>query len=246
MTRRTTCVTPPAFPATSGMFRRIVTSALFAGFAAGLIAAALQIVFVQPILLHAELYESGELAHFGADTTNAHAQVVTGGFNPLRDGLSALFYALTYVGYSLILVALMALASERGQTINARRGLIWGIAGFVATLLAPGFGLPPELPGNAAAEVAARQVWWFGTVGVTGLGLWLIAFGRSWAVWGIAVALLLLPHLIGAPEPETLSGPVPPEIAGHFAARVLGTGLAIWCVLGLSAAYFWQRHGENT
>ena len=47
------------------MFSRILVSALFAGFLAGLIAALLQLVFVQPVLLHAELYESGALNHFG-------------------------------------------------------------------------------------------------------------------------------------------------------------------------------------
>ncbi len=228
------------------MFTRILTSALFAGFAAGLIAAVLQLSFVQPLLLHAELYESGALVHFGAGASNADTLAKSGGIDLMRDGLSTLFYALTYVGYGLILVALMALATERGEAITAREGLIWGIAGFTATMLAPGFGLPPELPGNAAAEVGARSVWWFGTVGVTGLSLWLIAFGRSWAVWGVAVALLLLPHVIGAPHPATLSGPVPPEIAGHFAARVLGVGLAIWCTLGLLAGYIWQRGSETT
>ena len=47
------------------MFQKILTSALFAGFCAGLIAGLLQLVFVQPVLLHAELYEAGKLVHFG-------------------------------------------------------------------------------------------------------------------------------------------------------------------------------------
>ena len=50
------------------MFSRILTSAVFAGAAAGLIAALLQLFFVQPVLLHAELYESGAaLLHKSGD-----------------------------------------------------------------------------------------------------------------------------------------------------------------------------------
>ena len=39
------------------MFQKIAVSALIAGFGAGLVAALLQFVFVQPLLLHAELFE---------------------------------------------------------------------------------------------------------------------------------------------------------------------------------------------
>src|SRR5690606_8404374 len=63
--------TRPAFPATD-MLARLLTSALIAGAAAGLIAALMQLVFVQPVLLHAELYEGGELTHFAAEGDHDH------------------------------------------------------------------------------------------------------------------------------------------------------------------------------
>ena len=137
------------------MYSRILTSALFAGAAAGLIAALLQLVFVQPVLLHAELYETGELVHFGGTAVSAHPELP--GFDLMRDGLSIVFTMLTYTGYTLVMVALMSLAEGRGAEINARTGLIWGIAGFIAFHLAPGFTLAPEVPGVAAADVADRQ-----------------------------------------------------------------------------------------
>lgn len=225
------------------MFSRILTSALIAGAAAGLLAAVLQLVFVQPVLLHAELYEGGELTHFGV----APAPMPDlPGLDPLRDGLSALFTMLVYAGYALILVALMALAAERGARIDARTGLLWGVAGFVAVQLAPGFSLAPETPGSMAAEVTQRQVWWFATVAAAVLALWLLAFGRSWAAWGAAVVLLLAPHLIGAPHPESFSGPVPPELAALFAARAFGVGLAAWVMTGLFAGALWAgQPGED-
>lgn len=240
MTRRMTCGTPPASPATEPMFTRILTSALFAGAAAGLIAALLQLYFVQPVLLHAELYESGELVHFGASSTVPAAQDV-GGFSPVRDGLSVVFTMLVYTGYAMVLLPMMALAQDRGAAINARIGLLWGLCGFLAVHFAPGFSLAPEVPGVAAADVYQRQMWWGGTVLAAAVALWLIAFGRTWRAWGAAVVLLLAPHVIGAPEPEVLTGPVPTEIGALFAARSLGVGLAAWVMLGGFAGFFWSR-----
>jgi cobalt transporter subunit CbtA len=227
------------------VFSRLLTSALFAGAAAGLIAALLQLYFVQPVLLHAELYESGALVHFGAaSTASAHPEL--GGFDALRDGLSVVFTMLVYTGYAMVLVALMALAQQRGAQIDARHGLIWGVAGFVAVHLAPGFTLAPEVPGVAAADVYARQVWWIATVVAAAIALWLIAFGRSWAAWGAAVVLLLAPHVVGAPEPDVFTGPVPTEIGALFAARAFGVGLAAWVMLGGFAGFFWSREMAET
>lgn len=243
MTPRMTCVTQLASPATKQMYTRILTSALFAGAAAGLIAALLQLVFVQPVLLHAELYESGELVHFGGTPVSAHPELP--GFDLMRDSLSIVFTMLTYTGYTLVMVALMSMAEGRGAAINARTGLIWGIAGFIAFHLAPGFTLAPEVPGVAAADVGDRQVWWTATVATAGAAMWLIAFGGNKISYLIAVALLMAPHLIGAPEPDSFSGPVPTEIGALFAARAFGVGLAAWALVGTFAGYFWQTEGER-
>jgi cobalt transporter subunit CbtA len=221
------------------MFSKIAVSALIAGFGAGLFAALLQFVFVQPILLHAELFETGALSHFGSAPTAA-AVTHADGIDWTRDGLTVLFSALIYVGYAFILLAVMAAAEERGHHIAARNGLIWGIAGFITVQLAPAFGLAPELPGMAAADVTARQIWWFAAAGCTGAALWMIAFGNNWKLWGVAIILLATPHLIGAPMPATLTGPAPPELGAEFAARVLGTGLTAWAVLGLLAGAVWN------
>jgi cobalt transporter subunit CbtA len=221
------------------MLSKLLTSALFAGAAAGLIAGLLQLLFVQPVLLHAELYETGKLVHFGATAVSANPELP--GFDPVRDLLSIVFTMLTYTGYAMMLVALMLLAEERGATVTVRTGIIWGVAGFVAAHLAPGFSLAPEVPGVAAADVGARQVWWFATVIGAGVAMWLLAFGRNWAMWGVAIILLAAPHLIGAPEPDSFIGPVPTEIGALFAARAFGVGLAAWVILGCFAAYFFDK-----
>lgn len=225
------------------MLSRFIISAVFAGAATGLLTGLLQLVFVQPVLLHAELYEGGDLVHFGAEAVSAHPELP--GFDLMRDGLSVIFTMLTYTGYALILIGAMSFAEERGTPINARWGILWGIAGFVAFHLAPGFTLAPEVPGVAAADVTARQIWWFATVAAAVVALWLIAFGRSPIMILIAAVLLAAPHLIGAPEPDTFAGPVPTEIGALFAARAFGVGLAAWVMLGAFAAYFWQREGQQ-
>ncbi|QFT58397.1 putative cobalt transporter subunit (CbtA) [Sulfitobacter sp. THAF37] len=225
------------------MTSRILISALFAGALAGAIIGLLQLIFVQPVLLHAELYESGELVHFGADPVSAHPALP--GFDLMRDGLSVIFTMLTYTGYALILVAAMSFGEDRGARIDGRWGILWGVAGFVAFHLAPGFTLAPEVPGVAAADVALRQIWWFATAISACVALWLLAFGSNWAAWGAAALLLAAPHLIGAPEPESFTGPVPTEIGALFAARALGIGLVAWVLLGSFAGYFWQREAEH-
>tara|TARA_R110002094_G_scaffold16487_5_gene28027 strand:- start:1740 stop:2477 length:738 start_codon:yes stop_codon:yes gene_type:complete len=225
------------------MYIRILVSALFAGACAGLIAGILQLIFVQPVLLHAELYESGKLVHFGAEAVSARPDLP--GFDAVRDILSLIFTMLTYTGYALLLVAVMSLAEERGAPIDGRWGILWGVAGFVVFHLAPGFSLPPEVPGVAAADVGARQLWWFATVGVSAVALWLIAFGTFRLMWVVAAILLVIPHIIGAPEPDAFSGPVPTEIGALFAARAFGVGLVAWVLLGSFAGYFWRREGGH-
>ena len=65
------------------------------------------------------------------------------------------------IGFALLLVA----ASEfAGGIANWRQGVLWGFAGFAVFTLAPGLGLPPELPAMPAADLFARQTWWVGTV----------------------------------------------------------------------------------
>lgn len=225
------------------MFARILTSGLIAGAVTGLIAALVQLSFVQPVLLHAELYESGQLVHGAVPAPGTAPDL--GPFDWQRNGLTVLFNMLVHAGYGLMLTALMVLAQGRGAPISARHGLIWGAAGFVVLQLAPAFGLAPEVPGVAAADIAARAAWWLATTLATGLALWLIAFGRGWAAWAPAILLALAPHLIGAPQPDAYAGTVPPELSAEFAGRALGAGLMAWLVLGALCGWMWQREAER-
>lgn len=162
-----------------------------------------------------------------------------GGDTFTRDLWTTVFFGLVYVAYALILVAGFGLARVYGKVITAREGLLWGIAGFAAFQLVPAMGLAPELPGTMAADLGARQVWWWGTAASTAMALGLLGYGRSLVTAALAVVLLAAPHVIGAPELEGFSGVAPPEVAAAFAARVLGVGLAVWALMGWVAGHLW-------
>lgn len=223
------------------MYSKILTSALIAGAAAGLFASLLQFVFMQPVLLHAEMFESGAMVNNG----NAAAAFEMPPIEVMRNLLTVAFYMLIYSGFGLVLIALMMLAESQGATISARTGIAWGVAGFVAVHLATGFGLAPEVPGTSAASVSIRQVWWFGTIVATATGLWLTAFGKNWIHWAIAIVALAIPHIIGAPEPEVYTGTAPTELGGMFAARSLGVAFTAWVVLGMLAGLLWSRAEDS-
>lgn len=245
------------------MTKRMVVSAVFAGCAAGLIAVLLHFAFVQKYILLGEDYESGTLMHFqnGNDPHSMTEVAVTVELTPettneadaghadhhhaaaandwRRNGLTALFMLIVYTSYGLILTAGFALAEGMRRKIGPTEGMLWGIAGFAAFQLAPAMGLAPELPGTIAAEIGARQVWWWGTVIATGAGIALLAYGRKTWMFVLAGALLALPHVIGAPEPQGFFGAAPPEVAAAFATNVLGAALVVWACLGWLAGHFW-------
>jgi len=223
------------------MTRNLLTSALFAGVAAGLIAALLQFTYVIPALLEGELYESGARVHFVAQGMPQSERGSPGlGGDLARHAMTVGFNLIAYVGFALILLACMALAERRGTPITARAGLIWGLAGFIAIQLAPAFGLPPELPGTPAADLAARQAWWLGAVVATAAGLGLIAFARGWLPL-LGVALIAAPQIVGAPHPGDYSGTAPPELAAQFVTLSLGAAAVSWAALGYLGAWFWTR-----
>ena len=236
------------------MFRRIFYTAMLAGILGGAAISVVQHFTTTPIILHAETFEGGG-DHDKHGTLKKGVTLVSPAFahgdktagedeawGP-REGLERTMYTslanvLTGVGFALILTACFALS---GRQVIGRTGVLWGLSGFAIISLAPALGLPPEVPGAMAAELTDRQLWWFLCAALTGAGMWAMIFrsGAAWAVGGIA--LIALPHLIGAPVPDRLGGPVPPELAAHFVSASLVTAAVFWCITGWLAGTFWNR-----
>jgi cobalt transporter subunit CbtA len=247
------------------MFKRLIAGALFAGVSAGALAALLQLTFVVPLIHEGELYESGALTHFAsaaeahdhhaatdeaseADAGHSHDHEVAPPkedvplppFDLRRTMGTFGFFLISYTGFALLMMGGFALAERAGHKVNARSGVVWGLAGFLAVQMAPAFGLPPEIPGASAAALEARQLWWVGTVLATIAGIALLAFGKGPTAIALAMVLIALPHLMGAPT-AAYGGAAPPELSAHFATRVLGAGAVCWALLGTIAGFVWSR-----
>jgi cobalt transporter subunit CbtA len=218
------------------MLRRILLTALVAGAAAGLVAAILQRIDIVPLIAQAEIYEAAGAghAHEGPQAWEPEPGFERAAYTVLAD-------LLTGIGFALLLTGAIALSTLAGRPIDAKRGLLWGAAGFAAFTLAPALGLPPELPGMAGAALAQRQAWWLGTAAATAVGLGLIAFRAGLPSRLAGVALLVLPHLIGAPEPASYGGNVPPELAARFVVASIATAALFWLALGAVSGWLYRR-----
>src|SRR5882757_6636148 len=185
------------------MLRRILFTALIAGTVAGLFAAGIQHLKLIPLIAAAEVYEAAgthaDHQHGAAPDQQGAAPEWEPAPGIERAGYTVVADILAGIGFALVLIGAVALTRLGGYAIDARRGLIWGAAGFVVFALAPAIGLPPELPGMEAAALAARQQWWILTAAATAGGLGLIIFAKPAALRALGVALIVVPHLIGAP-----------------------------------------------
>tara|TARA_R110002072_G_scaffold27892_9_gene90429 strand:- start:797 stop:1570 length:774 start_codon:yes stop_codon:yes gene_type:complete len=250
------------------MLKRIFTTALAAGILAGLLLSVIQEFTTTPLILAAEKYETGtaeQQALWNPDRLN---QTVTtspvlgyddgkGRFYRVTEenhetegtvwgpenGLERSFYTaltnvITGVSFASMLVAAFVFSGEK---LTGRRGIIWGMAGFAVFTLSPSLGLPPEAPGAMSADLASRQLWWVGTAIATAAGLWLLVFGKQLPRHLLGLLLLLLPHVIGAPQPNEIGGNAPPELAAHFASSVIVVSGIFWVTLGWIAGTLWQR-----
>ena len=109
----------------------------------------------------------------------------------------------------------------------------------------PAIGLHPELPGDFAAALLDRQLWWLFAVACSapGVGLLLPRARRMAKVAG--ALLLLLPHLAGAPHPEVAGGLAPRALGEHFFVATAATNAVFWLILGLAASLAFGRLGAH-
>jgi len=220
------------------VFRRILLTAVVAGILAGGLVSAVQAVRAVPLILAAEVYEGAAPAPVQAaavEHRRAEAWSPADGWE--RTTFTVLFNVLAAVGFGLLLSAGMALAGHSGW----RSGLAWGLGGYVTFILAPALGLPPELPGSEAAPLFSRQLWWVGTAGSTATGLALVLLQRRPVGFIAGIALVALPHLIGAPQPAEPGSVAPPALVREFVIVALATGLVFWTALGALTGAVYRR-----
>jgi cobalt transporter subunit CbtA len=255
-----------------GTFRAIVFSSVIAGFVVGVIVTLIQQFGTVPLILKAEVYEKAAEAHHSAPAVAGPEETASGhnhsdhqhtdhdhadhehaaeAWEP-RDGLERNAYTtaanvLTAIGFALVLAGFFAVRSgATGENVSWyeswHEGLMWGLAGFAVFTIAPGLGLPPELPGVPAAALLSRQIWWVVAALATAAGLALIVFRRSVPASIAGLILIMLPHFIGAPELEHVETNVPSSLSHQFVVAVTLTSLVFWAILGgltsVAFAYF--------
>jgi cobalt transporter subunit CbtA len=235
------------------VIQRLLAAGLLAGLLAGLAVAALQHVAATPLILAAEVYEdAAEAAHAAQEhaaqehaaqehahgaAASDHAQEWQPASGLERTAATSVATAVTATGYAFVLLALMLLAGEK---IEPRRAALWGACAFAATGLSTSLGLAPELPGSAAGELGARQLWWIATAAATGAGLFALLRVETPLVKAIGLALVLAPHLVGAPQPPAPESTVPAELAARFTATSIALHAVMWVLVGVAVGFVWR------
>jgi len=243
------------------LFRRIIFSALFIGFLSGLLFSAVQYIGVSPIILAAEQYEVAEVevapapvqSHHHGEEVSAEHHHNTEAWSP-SDGLERSLYTLLSnvlagIGFAAIVLSIMYQLQLKGLVnFSPLKGLVCGLAGFIAFFAMPGIGLPPEIPGIEAAPLDNRQTWWVLTVIASGVGIGILVFAKK-AYKILGALLMALPFFVGAPHSTG------PEF-GHTDERVVAilvdlhqqfivasgvANLVFWLALGLLCAWGLNR-----
>ncbi len=219
------------------MSGRVFLAAVLAGIVASLVMSAVQHFRLTPLIVAAEVFETGEHEHAAGG-----AAVEAETWSP-SDGLERTAYTILanlVVGVAFALV-ISGAALLLGLPMTMSNGLLWGIAGFLVFSLAPAAGLPPELPGMPAADLGARQLWWGFAAVATGIGLALITSARRGLVTALGIAVLALPHLFGAPQAPAHDTALPAHLAAAFAVNSIAAAAIFWAVLGALLGFFNDR-----
>ena len=227
------------------MVARIFLTAIVAGVLAGLFLTAIQRIQVVPIILEAEIYE-----HSGGSSDQSHGTVaaegegrhwaVEGGVE--RAALTGVANIIMAVAFSLLLCVGYTL---RGG-VTWQQGILWGLAGYLAVNIAPGLGLAPVIPGSDVAPLLDRQIWWVSTVIATSGGLALIAFVPKHYAKALALVLIVLPHVVGAPQAESDAGMALVELERSYIYATLIANCAFWIAMGALSGFLfnWNRGGR--
>lgn len=231
------------------MIRETVLAAVVAGLIAALVFTVVQSVWVTPLILQGEVYEDAAEAAPHSHVHEGHIVVADAAshhdeneWKP-EDGWQRTLFTfganlLMGVGYAFVLVALYLLWR---QPQNMLGGALYGVAGFLVFFAAPALGLPPELPGTAAAELSVRQEWWAMTAAATAIGLFLVFSQNNWGMRLLGIAIVIAPHFVPAPQPAVESSLAPAQLQSQFQVATTVANATFWLVLGVASAAMFRK-----
>ena len=238
------------------MVRETLLAAIVAGLIAALVFTVVQSVWVTPLILQGEVYEDAAEAaphsHVGHEAGEpggqAHEQAAGGHHHDEiewkpEDGWQRTLFTfganlLMGVGYAFVLVALYLLWREPRNILT---GALYGVAGFLVFFGAPSLGLPPELPGTAAAELSIRQEWWAMTAVATAVGLFLVFSQSRWSMRILGIAIVIAPHFVPAPQPAVEASLAPAELQRQFRVATTVCNAVFWLALGVASGVAFRK-----
>ncbi|MBS0420824.1 MAG: CbtA family protein [Proteobacteria bacterium] len=231
------------------MVRETVLAAIVAGLIAALVFTVVQSIWVTPLILQGETYEEAAEHSAASAVGHVHKGHEADGHHhdenewKPEDGWQRTLFTfganlLMGVGYAFVLVALYLLWREPR---NALGGALYGFAGFLVFFAAPAVGLPPDLPGTAAAELNARQEWWAMTAAATAIGLFLLFSQNRWALRILGIVIVVAPHFVPAPQPAVESSLAPADLQSQFRVATTVCNAVFWVALGIASGVAFRR-----
>jgi cobalt transporter subunit CbtA len=230
--------------------RETLLAAIVAGLIAALVFTVVQSVWVTPLILQGEVYEDAAEAAPHSHEHEAHeAEEAAGGHHhdenewKPEDGWQRTLFTfganlVMGVGYAFVLVALYLLWREPKNIVT---GALYGVAGFLVFFGAPSLGLPPELPGTAAAELSIRQEWWAMTAVATAVGLFLVFSQSRWSMRILGIAIVIAPHFVPAPQPAVEASLAPAELQNQFRVATTVCNAVFWLALGVASGVAFRK-----
>ncbi|MED5578513.1 MAG: CbtA family protein [Nitrospinota bacterium] len=220
------------------MFQRIIFSASIAGLLSGILLTFLQHVWIIPIIRNAEKLEI-KSAH---NTKNTHHNKHVNGrmfSNPNYKSLIA--NTITSIAFALLMIS----SGGFVKNFDAKRGLFWGIAGFIIFSLMPSIVITPKLPGDISLPLSEHNMLWILTTTCTAIGLLFIIFFDKNSAKFFGLVVILFPHLVSYSFFEIkLTGEL--EILQEkFHLATLIISLIFWSFLGITSGYFFKKLSPN-
>jgi len=235
------------------MTKRLFPAILISGVAGGIVVSIMHAALLAPLMDFAEFLEMGARV----EDYVAPQGIFTIAISNLEILLNTFaFDTLTGLAFALIIGAGMVF---QGRPVNLKTGLIWGFFGWFAFSLAPAFGQPPMPPGAAYVDLEARQIWWWLCVASTSAGIVLLVFIGDWGGectiqagirngwWPkvVGALLVLLPHIIGAPESTQTASNIPAHLLRDFAFYSLISTFCFWQTIGGALGFMLGRGGQD-
>ncbi len=246
------------------IFQRLIWASLAVALAVGIVQTGVQHLQAVPIILAAEVYEDEKVeapaaaeaapaadhAHHANEAMAEEAEewAPADGFE--RTGWTLVANVLHAFSMALLVFAVMGVALWRGATLRALPlALVTAAAGWLVFHFWPSIGLHAEIPGMDAARLGSRQGWWT-LAAVSAAGACAVAAGmRSHLRWLIAVALLALPYVVGAPHitADPLGGfegeaqAVLRDLGTQFVWATTWVSISFWACMGVATGLAFQR-----